>query len=174
MLRNTLATLGVLALAAGVVILAAPRAAHAIAATLVQVTNTSANPVINLDVDSPGRSPYYQNATCIITNSNLCSIQFPPVPANSRLVVQFISSDIVTVTALQTAGFLTSPNTLAPILHTFQGNDSSGDKIYVASQPMLYYWEAGQTPQFNFYALPGDSAMVGSVTLTGYLVNLTQ
>jgi hypothetical protein len=38
------------ALALGVLILAAPRAAHALAATLVQVTNTSANPAITQSV----------------------------------------------------------------------------------------------------------------------------
>jgi len=41
---------GVLTL--GVLILAAPRAAHALAATLVQVTNTSANPAVTQNVPS--------------------------------------------------------------------------------------------------------------------------
>jgi hypothetical protein len=40
------------ALALGVVILASPRAAHAIVATLVQVTNTTANPAITQSVPS--------------------------------------------------------------------------------------------------------------------------
>jgi hypothetical protein len=43
-------TYGAAALAAGALILAAPRAAHAIAATLVQVTNTPASPVVAQDV----------------------------------------------------------------------------------------------------------------------------
>lgn len=46
---------GAVVLAGLVLTLVAPKAAHAIAATLVQVTNTSSNPVINQDVDSPGR-----------------------------------------------------------------------------------------------------------------------
>lgn len=33
-----------------------PKAAHAVVAALVQVTNTSANPVPNQDVDNPGRA----------------------------------------------------------------------------------------------------------------------
>ena len=42
---------GAAALAAGALMLAAPRAAHAIAATLVQVTNTPANPAIAQGVE---------------------------------------------------------------------------------------------------------------------------
>jgi hypothetical protein len=45
-LRKSVLPYGACVLALGAVILAAPRAAHAIAATLVQVTNTTANPVI--------------------------------------------------------------------------------------------------------------------------------
>jgi hypothetical protein len=40
---------GAVAVATGILMLAAPRAVHAIAATLVQVTNTSANPAVTQD-----------------------------------------------------------------------------------------------------------------------------
>jgi hypothetical protein len=46
MFRKPIFSLGAVALAATALFLAAPRAAHAIAATLVQVTNTAANPAI--------------------------------------------------------------------------------------------------------------------------------
>lgn len=46
MFRKPLISYAAVAIAAAVLILAAPRAAHAIAATLVQVTNTAANPAI--------------------------------------------------------------------------------------------------------------------------------
>ncbi len=42
---------GAVAVATGILMLAAPRAAHAIAATLVQVTNTAANPAITQGVE---------------------------------------------------------------------------------------------------------------------------
>lgn len=48
--RKTLYSFGCVALAAGLLILAAPRAAHAIAATLVQITNTAASPAVAQDV----------------------------------------------------------------------------------------------------------------------------
>jgi hypothetical protein len=47
MLRKPVFSYGAVALATAVLSLAAPRAAHAIAATLVQVTNTPANPAIS-------------------------------------------------------------------------------------------------------------------------------
>jgi hypothetical protein len=153
----------------------APRAAHALAATLVQVTNTSANPVIGQDVDSPGRSPYYQTVSCYSASTNQCEAFFPAVPANMRLVVQYINSSVDTPTALQSAEFDVGGTIFMPILHTLQGNDSAGNKIYVASQPMLYYFEAGQQPRFVDNAQAGSfTFMSGAVTLTGYLVNLTQ
>jgi hypothetical protein len=46
MFRKPVISYGAVALATAVLLLAAPRAAHAIAATLVQVTNTAANPAI--------------------------------------------------------------------------------------------------------------------------------
>jgi hypothetical protein len=50
MSRKPLFSYAVLALAAALLLMAAPRAAHAIAATLVQVSNTSASPAVAQDV----------------------------------------------------------------------------------------------------------------------------
>jgi hypothetical protein len=142
---------------------------------MVLVTNTATNPVINQDVDSPGRSPYYQTEACYNASENQCSALFPAVPANTRLVVQYINSSVDTPTALISAEFDVGGTIFMPILHTLQGNDSGGNKIYVASQPMLYYWEAGQQPYLVMNAQAGGfQFMSGQVTLTGYLVNLTE
>lgn len=161
-------------LAGFVLALIAPKTAHALVATLVQVTNTPANPVNNQDVDSPGRSPYYQTVTCYSESTNQCSAQFPVVPANKRLVVQYIASSIDTPTPLINVELVANASFIS-ILHTLQGTDASGSNIYIASQPMLYYFEAGQQPIFVMNAKAGGfEFMSGSVTLTGYLVNLTE
>ena len=47
--RGSAASFGALALAAGVLMLAMPRGAHAVAAALVQVTNTAGNPAVTQD-----------------------------------------------------------------------------------------------------------------------------
>ena len=67
--------------------LAVPRAAHAVAAVLVQVTNTASSPVPIQDVDVPGRHPYQQ--TCSSPNSESCVM--PVVSANTELVIQTVS-----------------------------------------------------------------------------------
>jgi hypothetical protein len=150
----------------------APKTVHALAATLVQITNTSANPVINQDMDSPGRNPYYQTASCV-SNTSQCAAQFPQVPPNKRLVVQYFESSVDTPTALSDGEFETPNVNFLPILYTLQGNDPTGNKIYVSSQPMLYYFEAGQAPFFVMNAQTGGfNFMSGEVTLTGYYVNV--
>ncbi len=58
-LKRGLMAAGALALAAMLLNFVAPRAAHALVATAVQVMNTSATPVMNRDVDAAGRNPYY-------------------------------------------------------------------------------------------------------------------
>jgi hypothetical protein len=134
------------------------------------VTNTAVNPVINQDVDSPGHNPYYQTETCFSGSSNQCAAQFPAVPSNKRLVVEYISSSVDTPTAF-ISGEFSAAGGFIPILHTMQGNDVEGNKIYVASQPMLYYFEAGQIPLFVMNAqLASFTFMSGEVTLTGYYV----
>jgi hypothetical protein len=126
------------------------------------------------NLDEKGRNPYYQTQTCYSSNTNQCTVTFPAVPANKRLVVEFIASSVDTPTALQTVEFAANGNFI-PILHTQQGSDPFGNKIYVANQPMLYYYEPGQIPYLAMNATAaGFEFMSGQVTLTGYLVDLTQ
>lgn len=173
-ISNSILSYGAVALAAGALTLALPQAAHAVAAALVQVTNTAANPVINQNVDSPGRSPYVQSAACSSSSSNTCFATFPAVPANKRLVVQYIASSVNTPTPLLVADFV-PPGGNVPVVHTLQSTDGQGNYYYVASQPCLYFLEAGQQPLFNMSAQAGGvESLNGNVTVTGYLVDLTE
>jgi hypothetical protein len=91
-----------------------------------------------------------------------------------RLVVRFISARVDTPTSLSNVDFYGNGAQASP-LYTMQGNDSAGNKIYIANQPLLVYFEAGQTPSIVMFAQAGNFEFVsGSVTLTGYLVNLSQ
>ena len=172
--KSTLALAGCFCLAVLAVPVIAPKTAHALAATLVQITNTATNPVINQDVDSPGRAPYQQQVTCYSANTNQCVAIFPEVPMNKRLVVQYISSSLDTPTPLVNVEFSTG-TAIFPILHTMQGNDASGNKIYVASQPMLYTFEAGQRPFVVMNTAAGAFTFVsGGIMLSGHYVDLTQ
>ena len=83
------------ALALGLLIVAAPRAAHAISATLVQVTNTAANPAITQSVPSQAAQLVNLFATTAggqlstFTNISENNTYLPGyvVPANQYLVI---------------------------------------------------------------------------------------
>ena len=99
-LVKTLSSYGAAAVtvaAVGVIMLATPRAAHAIAATLVQVTNTASNPAIAQSPNTQASqlvhlfAGYVQSGTSPSLASNPLSTNFfniPfTVPANQSLVV---------------------------------------------------------------------------------------
>jgi hypothetical protein len=56
--RKILTTLGVISLAACLIAVLAPKAVHGLAAALVQVTNTAANPVPTIAADSSANFPF--------------------------------------------------------------------------------------------------------------------
>ena len=72
-----------------------PRAAHAITATLVQVVNTSANPIPNRDQDNPALQPFQFLAQPDTrgTGQNQVETDFN-VPAGKRLVIEYVSAGI--------------------------------------------------------------------------------
>jgi hypothetical protein len=88
--------MGVLATLVVVLVIAAlvmPKAAHGIAATLVQVVNTSANPVPVQETRSPALNSFTQNANCqFLTGSRCFNFQFFSIPPGRVAVVESISS----------------------------------------------------------------------------------
>ncbi len=98
-LRQTV-SYGAAALAAGALILAVPRAAHAIAATLVQVTNTAAGPAVAQDVSklasqqvtlvAPGLSPNINEYLAQMDVHGAISSGSFTVPAGQSLIVTSI------------------------------------------------------------------------------------
>ena len=117
-------------------------------------------------------TPYYQSAICYSATTNQCTAVFPTVPAKKMLVVKYIASNVDTATPLSVAEFDVNGQIFIPILHTLQGPDPGGYSIYVASQPMIYFFTAGQSPNFLMFSQAGPvEFMSGQVTLTGYLVD---
>jgi hypothetical protein len=90
--------LGVTALAALIVTLVAPKAVHAAVAALVEVTNTSSNPVPNADVNASGEEPF-QTFLCSaggdLTCTNPSTFTVPATTSDGlsvkRLVIEFLS-----------------------------------------------------------------------------------
>jgi hypothetical protein len=99
MKKRTLMGWGAMALAVTLLILAAPKAAHAIVATLVQVANTSANPAITQDVSKLASQSVelvcLPNVICgqVLPNGSIVSNY--SVPAGSSLIVTTIQMNTI-------------------------------------------------------------------------------
>jgi hypothetical protein len=105
--KRLLMVVGVASLAGTVGALLAPKTAHALVATLVQVVNTTAQPVPTRDVDNPAYEPFVRTlcagvaANCGGTQGT--SFTVPTTGANSspvrRLVIEYYSTLCFEVTA---------------------------------------------------------------------------
>jgi hypothetical protein len=93
-LPKTLLPFGAGALALGILMLAAPRAAHAIAATLVQVTNTPANPVNVLDAGNPANEPFEWEAVSTLQPYNYSTFTIPSTTADGRTVQRLVIEEV--------------------------------------------------------------------------------
>jgi hypothetical protein len=157
--------------------LVTPRAAHALAAALVQVTNTSANPVPNQDVDAPGR--HFYQSTCTTTTADglgkgfVCFLS--EVPANTELVIQTVSIVAETpnppaagqleVTARgveSVAGF--------PVVNS--GLTEFGTPIGTATQTLTLYADPGTQPACSVVVASVPTIPAMTCTVSGYTVSL--
>ena len=182
LLRKVLIPLGGVAVASLLLTIVAPRAAHALVATLVQVVNTTTNPAIVSNMDDQGRTPYQAQilgtsaANCPAEGS--CAFTFDAVPAGHRLVVQHVSMEIQaaanSVPALVSLGAsLGSAVTVFPA--TVQA--PADVPTIVFDQPVLAYFDAGQTPVAGILLGNGNFVFGGttqqSAFLSGYLLDCT-
>jgi hypothetical protein len=94
--KRLLTAFGVIALAALILAVAAPRAVHATVAALVQVVNTATNPAITFEEEA--QSAFVVTATCKYSDApdyfvNVCAI-FPlySVPAGKTAVIESYSA----------------------------------------------------------------------------------
>jgi hypothetical protein len=125
------------------------------------------------NIDERGRNPYIQYQSCYAPALNTCTAFFPPVPTGMRLVVEHINMAVATATPLTSVDFTGNGVIFGYPFLQVQGIDPSGNTIYVANQPLLTYFEAGQTPAVGIYTKAAGYEFVSSnITLTGYLVNL--
>jgi hypothetical protein len=171
LLRKAVVPLSGVAAVVLVVLLATPRAVHAVVAALVQVVNTSANPVPNADVNAPGEEPF-QTILCQAAGTATC---FEPdsfaVPATTsdgltvkRLVVEYVSAHC------QQSGVAG----LTPILQALMNENPVNSTVY----PGTIYIPLTPSPGaastiFNSsvaaraYADPGTTVGVGIIGTVG-------
>lgn len=129
------------------------------------------------NIDERGRIPYIVQAPCAAQGpgTNFCSASFPAVAANKRLVVEYINSQLNVEHGQFFGAFLGVPSAgtqylaLPSHLELTNGND-----YYSVSVPAVVYYEAGQMPAAYIYTISNNSPRAGVITLSGYLVDLTQ
>ncbi len=110
------AKLGYLAAACALLIttfsIIGPRAVRAAVATLVQVVNTSANPIPTVATDNPALTPFSQDCFFAPASNTSISTCLVAVPAGEEVVVQTVSlfaNPTNSDTALQTQVLTTLP-----------------------------------------------------------------
>jgi hypothetical protein len=167
--KSILTGVGGLLLAGSILTLLAPKAAHALAAALVQVTNTAANPVPTIATDNPALHPFAVNATA----DNLF-LNFAGAPAT--WVVETVS-----VTCISQNGSTIAPSQLtdvrlffttggSTVQYTFAPTLIDSNTELIATQAIRAYVDPG-----TFIAVGGGSNVPSGWscfgTLAGHLVN---
>jgi hypothetical protein len=170
LLKRLFVDAGVIAVLAALLALTAPKTAHGIVATVVQVVNTKTNPVNTLDSDMATRIPYRSQYDLSCSGVSGCSVSFNPPPAGYRLVIQEVSASLPP----------TFPGPVTPQLIL-----SSGAPAILAVWGVITPNGGTVNQSVDFVVDPADGSPVitdnesfainagaiGPVTLTGYMVN---
>jgi hypothetical protein len=193
LLRKVLVPVAGVAVVSLVLLLAGPRAAHALAATLVQVTNTPLAPVPNADVNTPGDEPFQTHICASFpTGSFPCasttpeSFAVPSITSDGftvkRLVIENISgfcgvSGEQGITLVQ-LGFSTSANTvnglnLALLVPTMT-SIGSNTQLFRSTVPTPVYADPESNvyfASFNYLNPPSSTQTAGcDYNIIGHLV----
>jgi hypothetical protein len=160
--KRMLTGLGAIALAVSLLILVAPKAAHAVVVTLVQVANTSANPAITQDVSRLAS----QSVQLVCVSINNCAQILPDgstpdqwytVPAGSHLVI--------TTVQINTSG---TPSTQL-MQSTGAGNVTRGSWTLDTAGSFLFQYPSGIV--FSSGSVFYMNFQQGQTYLSGYIVS---
>jgi hypothetical protein len=170
-LRRIFMALGGISVIALVAGLAAPKAAHGIVATFVQVVNTAANPVPNRDVNNSGNQPFWAQ---IGIGPFPYSVTVPSTTSMGQPVVRLVIQEIDGTCFVGDAGSLSrlTLTTVANGVHT--------QHILVFPASHVAGTSANWTQNTQIYADPGTSIEISAdpdavqvecpaVNITGYL-----
>jgi|SRR5271157_2206465 len=155
--------------------------AQALVAAMVQVANTSANPVPTspVNVTDPGRIAYQSTVNnagqC---SGSICVFTFGPVPSGHRVVVQHIGGRVNLTTSPANIQIQIFSNNHPLITELLAAPAPSAYSFAAFDQTVLFYVDSGDNVTVQMY-LDGNSAtfLGGSVTqymtLIGYELDCT-
>ncbi len=165
--------MGIGGLAAAAVLLTtiSPKA-RALAATLVEVTNTRSTPVPNQDVDHPGRHPYQSSCSSSggTDQNDVVSCRMTATPPNTELVVQNISMILYNTVPVYPGEFITQVGGV-PTADYLLLSQQSGI-TYVANQPLTQYSDPNSQPACQFQATSSNPNSFLVCSINGYTVSL--
>jgi hypothetical protein len=182
--RKTATTLGGLFFAVLLIAMLAPKAAHGVAAALVQVTNTSTNPVPTVASDSPANFPFGQTILTCFDSTGPCgggnSFTVPTTTSTGlpvkRLVIENVSGSC-NITA-GVSGFLLNvavpfPNSAALVfdfpLLSASPNNSPGMFVLGGTSVRIYANPGDSVVVGENSAIEADNSAICSVSLMGHL-----
>jgi hypothetical protein len=148
--------------------------------TPVIVQNPASNPAPVAVTNDPGRSAYQSTRSVVVpfnfcgdTDTHVCFLQFPAVPAGHRLVVQNISGEFVfnaapkSIKVTLTHGGAGFTNGIAAFLAP-----SAIDGSSLFSQPTLLYISEGEIPVVSIFVNGATiDQTTQTVTLSGYMLD---
>lgn len=127
--------------------------------------------VLVRNVDERGRAPYmqFQVQSCPGGGNPTCDVVFPPVPADRRLVLEHVNASInFTPGGVRRTGLLLP----AVFIFVLPARPTFDPNLVIVNEPVLAYFESGQTPTFQIVVNDGADAALTTVALSGYLVSL--
>ena len=134
------------------------------------MTNTSASPVPNKDVDQRGRSAYQYYSNCT-SQSGTCTITFPAVPAGQRLIVEHVSAIVETPTATMLNVVQLRGDGIYQFLpYVGVTSNYSNQYSYIINDGVLASYDAGQAPAIDAFATSG-AAFTTLATISGYMIS---
>jgi len=153
------------------------------AAPPTQDVNIANTPLPTRDVDNPARQPIQVFASQSIVSSVASAVVFT-VPPGKRLVVEHFSSEVgvptgtvvnaygLAVTDPAQPGFASFEHFVPPAFHSPCANCVAGSDLWVTSQPIRLYVDAGKTLRIavSVNGATGNSAFV-FFSASGYLVD---
>jgi hypothetical protein len=130
------------------------------------------------NIDERGRAPYMVQATCgTVAIAIQCEADFPVVPANKRFVVEYVNGLVSAAHGNFQGAFLNVPSAgqvRVSLLAHFDATNASNRDQYTISMPAVVYYEPGQVPFAVLAAEASPGLLGGTITLSGYLVDLIQ
>ena len=169
---KTVLSFGAGALAVLALTLAAPKAAHAIAATLVQVTNTAANPVITQGRDNEARNFYYAQGSCNQITFGFCGVTFPTPPAGKREIMTHISilNLVPAADAITSIDLRYLNGSIINFLPLVLNPGTASTVNYTTDQAIFAKFDPGDQPQVLTF-VQGNANFQMVATISGYMID---